>query len=36
MPNHILIEDIIDEMIENIEYIKLNTYINTEDNKVDF
>ena len=30
MPNKILIEDIIDEMIENINCIKLNTYIKLE------
>jgi hypothetical protein len=28
MPNHILCDDIIDEMINNIVYIKLNTYLN--------
>lgn len=28
MPNHILYNDIIDEMIDNIMYIKLNTYLN--------
>ena len=27
MPNKIIIEDIIDEMLDNINYIKLNTYI---------
>ena len=27
MPNHILYEDIIDDMIDNIMYIKLNTYL---------
>lgn len=27
MPNKIIIEDIIDEMIDNISYVKLNTYI---------
>ena len=27
MPNHILTLDVIDEMIENISVIKLNTYI---------
>lgn len=27
MPNHILTMDVIDEMIENISIIKLNTYI---------
>lgn len=33
MPNKIIIEDIIDEMIDNVEYIKLNTYIDLEKNK---
>lgn len=28
MPNHILFDDIIDEMLDNISYIKLNTYVN--------
>lgn len=32
MPNKIIIEDIIDEMISNIDYIKLNTYIDLEKN----
>ena len=32
MPNKIIIEDIIDEMIDNINYIKLNTYIKLESN----
>lgn len=27
MPNHILTMDVMDEMIENISVIKLNTYI---------
>ena len=27
MPNKIIVEDIIDEMLDNINYIKLNTYI---------
>ena len=27
MPNKIIIEDIIYEMIDNISYVKLNTYI---------
>lgn len=27
MPNHILIEDVIDEMLENISYIRLNSYL---------
>ena len=30
MPNKIILEDIIDEMIDNIDYIKLNTYIKLE------
>lgn len=30
MPNKIIVEDIIDEMIDNIDYIKLNTYIELE------
>ncbi len=30
MPNKIIIEDIIDEMLDNITYIKLNTYIKLE------
>ncbi len=30
MPNKIIIDDIIDEMIDNINYIKLNTYIKLE------
>ena len=27
MPDHILVDDIIDEMIENIDYIRLSSYI---------
>ena len=30
MPNTIIIEDIMDEMLDNISYIKLNTYIELE------
>ena len=30
MPNKIIVEDIIDEMINNIDYIKLNTNIELE------
>ena len=30
MPDYILLDDIIDDMLDNISYIKLNTYINTE------
>ena len=28
MPDHILLDDIIDEMIENIDYIRLSSYVN--------
>ena len=28
MPDHILLDDIIDDMIDNISYIKLNSYLN--------
>ena len=27
MPDHILLDDIIDEMIENIDYIRLSSYV---------
>ena len=30
MPYKIIIEDVIDEMIDNLSYIKLNTYIKFE------
>ena len=30
MPNHILTMDVLDEMIDNISVIKLNTYIRLE------
>ena len=30
MPNKIIIEDMIDEMLDNISCIKLNTYIELE------
>lgn len=30
MPYKIIMEDIIDEMLDNISYIKLNTYIKFE------
>lgn len=33
MPNHVLCNDIIDDMIENITYIKLNTYLDISKNK---
>jgi len=31
MPDHILLDDIIDDMIEDISYIKINSYLNLED-----
>jgi hypothetical protein len=33
MPDYILLDDIIDEMIDNISFVKLNTYINVEKDK---
>ena len=30
MPDHILLDDIIEDMIEEISYIKLNTYLNLD------
>jgi len=31
MPDHILLDDIIDDMIEDISYIKINSYLNLDD-----
>lgn len=31
MPDYILFEDIIDDMIDNVSYIKLNSYLNLEE-----
>ena len=31
MPDHILLDDIIDDMIEDISYIKLNSYLNLDE-----
>ena len=31
MPEHILLDDIIDDMREDISYIKINSYLNLED-----
>jgi len=31
MPDYILLDDIIDDMLDNISYIKLNTYLNMEE-----
>jgi len=30
MPDHILLDDIIDDMIEDISYIKINSYLNLD------
>ena len=32
MPDHILLDDIIDDMIDNISFIKLNSYLNLDKN----
>lgn len=32
MPGYVLVEDILDEMIENISYIKLNNYLKERKN----
>lgn len=31
MPDHILLDDIIDDMIDEISYIKLSSYLNFDD-----
>ena len=31
MPDHILLDDIIDDMIDNISYIRLNSYLNLDE-----
>ena len=33
MPNHVLFNDIIDDMIDNIVYIKLKSYLDIGKNK---
>lgn len=30
MPDHILLDDIIDDMIDDISYIRLNSYLNLD------
>ena len=30
MPDHILLDDIIDDMIDNISFIKINSYLNLD------
>ena len=36
MPDHILLDDIIDDMIDEISYIKLSSYLNFDDEKKNF
>lgn len=31
MPDYILLDDLIDDMIDNVSYVKLNTYLNLEE-----
>ena len=31
MPDYILLDDVIDDMLDNISYIKLNTYLNMDE-----
>ena len=31
MPDYILLDDLIDDMIDNVSYIKLNTYLNMDE-----
>ena len=31
MPDYILLDDLIDDMIDDVSYIKLNSYLNLED-----
>jgi len=31
MPDYILLDDLIDDMIDNVSYIKLNSYLNLEE-----
>ena len=31
MPDYILLDDLIDDMIDNVSYIKLNTHLSMED-----
>ena len=33
MPDHILLYDIINDMIDDISYIRLNSYLNLDDEK---
>ena len=31
MPDYILLDDMIDDMLDNISYVKLNSYLNIKD-----
>lgn len=31
MPDYILLDDLIDDLIDNVSYIKLNTYLNMDE-----
>ena len=31
MPDYILLDDIVDEMLDNISYVKLDTYLNVDE-----
>lgn len=31
MPDYVLLDDMIDEMLDNISYVKLNSYLNIKD-----
>ena len=33
MPDHILLDDIIEDMIDDISYIKINSYLNLDDER---
>lgn len=33
MPDYILLDDMIDEMIDNISYVKLNSYLSIKEDK---
>ncbi len=31
MPDYILLDDVVDEMLDNISYVKLNTYLKMDE-----
>ena len=33
MPDYMLLDDLIDDMIDDVSYIKLNTYLNLDEDK---